>query len=74
MCFECRYLGEEYHRNVCSRRAVSLPEGGSIWSFFRRPVYAEAIGSFLTPPPKPATQVKAAPAQLVEEVEFKKAA
>jgi hypothetical protein len=46
MCFECRYLGAEYHRNVCSRRTVALPEGGSIWSCFRSPVYAAAIGSF----------------------------
>jgi hypothetical protein len=69
MCLECRYLGEEYHRNVCS---VALPEGGSIWSCFRSPVYAAAIGSFLTPPPAPVKQVEA-PAQ-VQEVEFKRAA
>jgi hypothetical protein len=51
---------------------VALPEGGSIWSCFRSPVYAAAIGSFLTPPPASVQQVQA-PAQ-VQEVEFKRAA
>jgi hypothetical protein len=69
MCLECWEYGEAYHLNFCSRLRVARP---SVWSFFRSPVYAAAIGNFLTPLPEPVKQVEA-PAW-VEEIVFKKAA